>query len=245
MNTRSRSLLLAFGAIVAFALTLALGNWQLDRAAQKEAIQSALVVEGRKPVVDTATLLATSEKGTLIKQRAALQGNWLADKTVFLDNRQMNAKVGFFVVTPLQLKSSTEVIWVQRGWIQRNFEDRALLPRIETPSGLVTVEGRISPPPSKLYEPGAPSTGAIRQNLDLEQFKAESGLPLLPVMLHQTGAPSEGLLRDWPAVNLGIDKHYGYAFQWFALSALIALLYLWFQVLQPYIHRTKDSTPHV
>jgi surfeit locus 1 family protein len=184
-------------------------------------------------------------KTALIKQRAAVQGVWVADKTVFLDNRQMNAKVGFFVLTPLRLTGSTDVVWVQRGWIPRNFEDRALLPRVATPEGVVTVEGRIAPPPSKLYELGASPSGPIRQNLDLEQFKAESGLPLLPVTLQQTGLASEGLLREWPAANLGMDKHYGYAFQWFALAALIAFLYLWFQIIQPYFHRTKDSKPHV
>ena len=245
MISQTRSLLTRLGALLAFGITLALGNWQLDRAAQKVAIQVAMDIEGRKPIVATATLLAAPDKTKLVKQRAVLQGTWVAEKTVFLDNRQMNAKVGFFVVTPLQLNSSDAVIWVQRGWIQRNFEERALLTRIATPDGLVSVEGRIAPPPSKLYELGAPSTGAIRQNLDLEQFRTETGLPLLPVMLQQTGAPSEGLLRDWPAVNLGIDKHYGYAFQWFGLAALIALLTLWFQVVQPYLHRSKDSQPHV
>jgi surfeit locus 1 family protein len=245
LNAQVRSLLTKLGALIAFGITLSLGNWQLDRAAQKEAIELAMDVEGRKPIVETATLLAAADPTTLVKQRAVLQGSWVADRTVFLDNRQMHAKVGFFVVTPLQLKGSDRVVWVQRGWIQRNFEERALLSRITTPGGMVTVEGRIAPPPSKLYELGAPSTGAIRQNLDLEQFRAETGLPLLPVMLQQTGAASEGLLRDWPAVNLGIDKHYGYAFQWFGLAALIALLTLWFQVIQPYRHRSKDSLPHV
>ena len=245
MNAKRRSLLLTLGAIFFFALTLALGNWQLDRAAQKEAIQLALEVQGRKPVVSAAELIASPNKTALLKQRAVVRGVWVADKTVFLDNRQMNAKVGFFVVTPLQLVGSTDALWVQRGWIPRNFEDRAKLPRVETPEGVVTVEGRIAPPPSKLYELGPSSPGPIRQNLDLEQFKAESGLPLLPVILQQTGPASEGLLREWPAANLGIDKHYGYAFQWFALAALIALLYLWFQIIQPCLHRTKDSKPHV
>jgi len=115
---------------------------------------------------------------------------------------------------------------------------------VETPSGVVTVEGRIVPPPSKLYEPGSAASGTIRQNLDLDQFRAQTGLLVLPVTLQQTGAASEGLLREWPVVGLGIRQHYGYAFQWFALSVLIALLALWFQ-LSTYLHRAKDSTHHV
>ena len=51
--------------------------------------------------------------------------------------------------------------------------------------------------------------------------------------VQQTGAASEGLLRDWTEPGSGVEKHYGYAFQWFALSALIAILYVWFQFIAP------------
>jgi surfeit locus 1 family protein len=108
-----------------------------------------------------------------------------------------------------------------------------------------TLEGRIAPPPSKLYEPGTPAITPIRQNLDLEQFRSQTGLALLPVMLIQTGQPSEGLLRDWPPISLGIEKHYGYALQWFAMAALVVALYCWFQILKPRLQRTKDSSTHV
>jgi surfeit locus 1 family protein len=46
-------------------------------------------------------------------------------------------------------------------------------------------------------------------------------------------------------VNLGVDKHYGYAFQWFGLAALIAVLFLWFQMIRPFIQRRKDPPLHV
>jgi surfeit locus 1 family protein len=116
---------------------------------------------------------------------------------------------------------------------------------VQTPGGVVDIEGRIAPLPSKLYEPGGPSGSAIRQNLDLAQYKVETGLALLPITLVQTGAATEGLLREWPAVNLGVEKHYGYAFQWFGLAALIAGLYLWFQVVRRMMFRPKESSNHV
>ena len=77
-------------------------------------------------------------------------------------------------------------------------------------------------------------SGPIRQNLDLSAFRVETGLPLLEASLLQTGAASEGLLRDWAAPNLGVETHYGYAFQWFSLCALVMGLYFWFQVILPY-----------
>jgi surfeit locus 1 family protein len=148
------------------------------------------------------------------------------------------------VLTPLRLQGSGAVVLVQRGWAPRNFADRTALPAVQTPAGVVALEGRIAPSPGKLYELGGAAAGPIRQNLDLAQFGRETGLPLLAVTLQQTGAASEGLLRDWAAVDAGVDRHYGYAFQWFGLSALLVLLYLWFQVARPFIDRRKDTSLH-
>jgi surfeit locus 1 family protein len=68
------------------------------------------------------------------------------------------------------------------------------------------------------------------------RVKAETGLPLLAVWVQQTDAASEGLLRDWPPANLGVHKNYGYAFQWFGLGALIAVLYVWFQIVRRFFY---------
>lgn len=164
--------------------------------------------------------------------------------TVFLDNRQMNGIPGFFVLTPLRLANSTAALVVQRGWVQRSFIDRTSVPDVPTPSGIVEVEGRIAPPPSKLYEFEGPQEGRIRQNLDLDQFSREVGIRLLPFSVLQLGVPADGLARDWPRINTGVEKHYGYAAQWFALSGLTVVLYGWFQIVRRFISpRKKHDTP--
>ena len=162
-----------------------------------------------------------------------LRGEWVPARTVFLDNRQMQGRPGFYVVTPLKLEGGGAAVLVERGWAPRNFVDREKLPAVETPPGVIEVRGRLAPPPAKLYEFAGAGAGPIRQNLDLAQFRTESGLALLDVAVQQTGAPSEGLLRDWPEVASSASKNYGYAFQWWALSALIAILYAWFQFIAP------------
>lgn len=224
-------------------VTASLGRWQLSRAAQKEALQAEIDQREHLPAVEVANLL--SGNTAMEHRRVVLQGRWLADQTVFLDNRQMNARPGFYVVTPLQLDPGPGVVLVQRGWAPRNFEDRKQLPPVDTPAGVVRLTGRIAPPPSKLFEfAGADSErGAgqghsrIRQNLDLDAFRTRTGLALAPLTVLQTGAPSEGLLREWPVVGTGVEKHYGYAFQWFGLCSLIAILYVWFQ----FIRRRKPA----
>ena len=105
-----------------------------------------------------------------------------------------------------------------------------------TPSGVVRVEGRIAPPPARLYDLGPEAAGRIRQNLDIGAFAQETRLKLRPWSLMQFDGlqgPTDGLLRDWTPPATGLQKHHGYAFQWFALSALTIALYVWFQLLRP------------
>ena len=236
-RARLRFWVLTLAALLGVAATLALGRWQLSRAAQKEALQAAIDSQNRLPAIDLAAMSPGADLVALEHRQASVRGHWLAERTVFLDNRQMHAQQGFFVVTPLQLNGSSAVLLVQRGWVPRNFVDRTALPTIESPAGLVEVQGRVAPPPGKLYEfkdTQSGQAGPIRQNLDLAAFAKETGLPLLPVSLLQTGAAEGGLQRDWPAANLGVEKHYGYAFQWFGLATLIAILYVWFQIVRRY-----------
>ena len=56
-------------------------------------------------------------------------------------------------------------------------------------------------------------------------------------VVQTAGSADDGLLRHWPAPDLGLHKHYGYAFQWFALCALIVGLYVWFQIVRPRLAR--------
>ncbi len=230
---RPRFWLVTAAALLVAATTFSLGRWQMSRAAQKEAMQAAIETQAGLLVLDGRALLAIKNSTEAVYRQARLRGTWRPEHTVFLDNRPMAGKTGFVVVTPLVLEGSARVILVQRGWVQRDFANRTRLPDVSTPSGLVTIGGRIALPPSKLYEFKGIESGRIRQNIDVDNFAGEIGLPLLGVSLLQTGVADEGLLREWPAPNRGVDKHYGYAFQWFGLCALVVFLYLWFQVVSP------------
>jgi len=232
-------------ALLAFATATALGRWQLSRAAQKEALQASIDAQRDFPPLEMASFLAIEDVASEMHRRVRLRGLWLADRTVWLDNRQMHGGTpGFYVLTPLALEGSQQTVMVQRGWVQRNFVDRTQLPSITTPTGIVEVTGQIAPPPSRLLELGGKATPSaedaaarsspIRQNLALDAFRDETALPLrTDLTLLQTGAASEGLQRDWPPPALGVERHYGYAFQWFGLALLVAILYVWFQIIAP------------
>ncbi len=233
---------LTLAAVLTFGGTFSLGQWQLRRAAQKEAVQAMVESKDALAVLDNGALAAFENPGDGLYRRAVLQGVWQPGHTVYLDNRSMGGRTGFWVMTPLALEGSQRMILVQRGWIPRDFTDRTRLPKVLTPAGVVTVEGRIAPPPAKLYEFKGADLGAIRQNLDISAFRHETGLALLDVSLVALGAPGDGLLREWAAPNLGVEKHYGYAFQWFGLSALVLGLYAWFQLILPLRRRYRRSS---
>jgi len=258
---RGRRWLVLVAAVVGASLTARLGVWQLDRAQQKISRQRSLDERALLPALRPAEL-ARDAAGAALQhhRRITLQGRWLAERTLFLDNRQMDGHQGFFVVTPLLLPDGDAVL-VQRGWLPRDFQDRTRLAPVYTPAGLVQVSGRIAPPPAKLFEFDGSELGAIRQNLDLVLFSREIRVALRPLSLVQTEAeqqvslPAEaaagpdsavdanaaGLLRHWAAPAADVGKHHGYAFQWFALCALITGLYVWFQLIRP---RVQARTQH-
>jgi surfeit locus 1 family protein len=227
--------LLTAAALAGVVVTAALGFWQLSRADQKLALQAAMDDQQKRPMLGSTALTGTVVGPEALYRLTTLRGSWIGRDTVFLDNRQMNGKQGFFVLTPLRIENSANTVIVQRGWVQRSFTNRTQLPVVPTPPGLIELSGRIAPPPAKLFE-FAPSRGAlIRQNLDLAGFSQEIGVPLAPVSVLQLSPAADGLMRDWPAVNLGVEKNYGYAFQWFALCGLIVFLYGWFQIVRRFI----------
>ena len=240
LSERQRRVVVAVAALAMAALTARLGVWQLDRGHQKMALQQALTERGSLPPLDAAALPRDAEAAALMHHRTVrLHGRWLAERTVYLDNRQMDGRPGFYVVTPLELRPGDAVL-VQRGWLPRDATDRSRLAPIVTPTGEVDILGRIAPPPARLYDFGGAASGPIRQNLALDAYAQEIGTGLRPLSILQladTSPAADGLQRDWPQPAVGVERHWGYAFQWFGLCALIVGLYVWFQLVRPRRHR--------
>ncbi|MBL8389732.1 MAG: SURF1 family protein [Hydrogenophaga sp.] len=233
MSVRARFWLVTAATVVTVSVTASLGLWQLGRADQKRQLQSQIEQRMAQPALSTAQVVSGGGSDTLLHRAVTLRGTWLYSASVFLDNRPMAGRSGFILVTPLQLQGAAQAVLVQRGWVPRDFVDRNRVPDVDAPAGVVEVSGRLAPAPSRLLELGAGETGRIRQNLDVEAFAREVGLTLMPLSVLQTGPSPEGLLREWPRFEADVPKHLGYAAQWFAMSALAAGLYVWFQLICP------------
>jgi surfeit locus 1 family protein len=237
LSARARAWLVLLATVIGVAVTARLGYWQLSRAHQKLERQAQIDARGQLPPLSVAALArdAPAAPGQYYR-RIRLEGQWVGDDTVFLDNRQMDGRPGFFVVTPLRLAGEPAAVLVQRGWVARDPSVRTRLPALSTPAGTVRIEGVIAPPPARLYQFATEASGPIRQNLDIAAYARETGLRLLPLSVLQIDSPTttgDGLLRHWARPAVDVQTNYGYAFQWFAFCTLMAGLYVWFQLVRP------------
>jgi surfeit locus 1 family protein len=184
-------------AAAACAAGIALGNWQARRAADKRALGEQV-------------------------QRIVVYGEFLPERTVFLDNKVRGHRAGYEVVAPLRLAEGIHVL-VNRGWVEAPAR-REELPQVRTPRGRVKVEGLMLarfPQPMQVAQSG---TGPVRQSVDLKEFASQSGLALQAFVIEQHGALDDGLLREWPRPGAGAEKHEAYSFQWYSLAALALVL---------------------
>jgi len=243
---RFRFKFVPFVATVAVvAAGLALGNWQRHRAEEKTALGARLAAgNAAAPLQLEAAGLRESAPGTpgaaLLSaaqaefRRVRVSGQFVPGWPVYLDNRPYQGRAGFYLLMPFTIAGSNMHVLVARGWLPRDPQQRDKLPAVATPSGTVTLEGMARLNAGHVMQLGsAPAlqAGAIVQNADPAQVAAASGLAMQPWLIEQGGAAGPGddaqLVRDWPAPELGVDKHRGYAFQWYALAAMALIFFVW------------------
>jgi surfeit locus 1 family protein len=208
-------------AAAACAAGIALGNWQAGRAAEKRALGAELERSlASSPVELRADMPGTEE---LVWKHVAARGRFIDEHTVYLDNKLRRGRPGYEVLTPLRLDGMH--VLVNRGWVPAA-RSRQALPEVSTPQGEIRVEGLALARVPRALEVGAPAPGKVRQNLDLDQFATETGLQLVPLVIEQHSPAPDGLLREWPRPDAGVEKHQSYALQWYSLAGLAVVLFV-------------------
>ena len=209
---------LVAGFVVA-VLTLQLGNWQVRRAAEKTELQARIEAGAAAGAVAPAGSADVAEWRTV-----ALAGEWQPAGTIYLDNRVHRGRVGYHVLTPLRLSDRSGDVLVNRGWVAGN-TDRRRLPPVTSPAGPVEVAGTVRRPETRPFTLAeAAGHGQVWQYLDLDRYRESSGFAVRDWIVLQTSAAPDGLVRDWPRPDAGIDRHHGYAFQWYSLAGLSLVL---------------------
>ena len=228
-------------AVAGIALTAAAGNWQLDRAHEKERLQQAY----DRGVAEAAVILSTApvEAQSLLFRHIEATGEFVPRAAVLLDNKVLAGVVGYHVIMPLKIAGSPKHVLVNRGWIAAE-AGRSRLPDVRTPAGSVTVVGIAVLPGRFLELSGAEAGGPVWQNLTIERYRRRMQLDIQPVVIEQQNDPGDGLVRSWSRPDFGIARHYGYAVQWVSLCGLIAFLYVFFHARRARPEKdTENSAP--
>jgi surfeit locus 1 family protein len=209
---------------VGIAATLALAHWQLGRAQEKEGARAQLEARAKEPPM----VLSAAEVQTENVQwrRVTVRGRFNPGHAVFIDNRVYHGIPGYHVVMPLAIGGGERYVLVNRGWIAGT-GDRSRLPQVRTPAGMVEITGLAVVPGRRFLELGSGVVeGQVWQNLTLERYRRAVPIALQPVMIQQESPLDDGLVRAWDKPDLGMERHFGYAFQWLALAVTILVIYL-------------------
>lgn len=213
-------------AATVVAAGISLGQWQMRRAAEKEAVEQKLAARAAAPPVFLDFAPASVDQ--IEYRRVVVKGEFVHDWPVYLDNRPYRGIAGFQLLMPLKIAGLGHVL-IARGWLPRDPGSRTRLPPVTTPAGLVEIRGVAKRDPGHLLQLGQIARlqpGAIVQNLDIAEFSRASKMAMQPFIIEQSSDMQDGLVRDWPRPSAGIEKHLGYAFQWYALAAMAAIFFV-------------------
>jgi len=205
-------------------VTALLGDWQLNRAAYKAELEARIREAARLPPVHIGS--GTIEPRSILYHNVEARGEFDPDRTVYLDNRLHQGRAGYRVLSPLKIAGSSRYVLVDRGWVAAG-PDRRQLPRVVTQAGEVEVAGMATPANPPVFELSKQvQAGKVWQNLTVDRYRSQFALDLQPIIIQQHNDLPDGLVRDWQAPSLGIERHRAYALQWFSMALAILVIYV-------------------
>ena len=197
-----------------------LGFWQLDRAGQKRQLASTQETRRNAPVLELDGRVLDSDD--VEHRMLEVSGIFIPEKSVFVENRKFQGKIGFHVISLMKLESSNRYLLVNRGWVRT--------PPKEEQSAAVRVTGRAVvplPPAIQLGGGFAPDSSQQRWPFfTLESYSAWSGLAVYPFMVLQSPDDAHGFVRSWASKPVDETMHIGYALQWFAFALIVAVIWV-------------------
>lgn len=220
-------------AAVLIAGTVSLGNWQTRRADTKLALQAQADAADRvAPLEITPTPASIEAVASSLPRRVRLNGTFEPGGSIYLDNRTLNGIAGLYVITPLVIGDGLPAVLIDRGWMPRDMQDRKRIAAPTPSPGRVTIEGVAVARPSTLFElgdQGEREVPGLWHNLDYAAYERTTGRSVarFVVRQHDGSNAAGGLRREWPQPVSGVEKHRGYAVQWYSLAALITIFTAW------------------
>lgn len=219
--------LLTVLAVVAMAVLLSLGTWQVQRLAWKEALVATIDARVAAPPKPLSEIEASNAAGDDIDyQPVEASGEFVhADEQFYFATH--DGQSGWFVYTPLALGGG-RFVFVNRGFVPYDRKDQATrLPG--QIAGKVAVQGlaRVAPTekPSSILPDNDPAKNVYYWK-DLHAMEAQAGLApasVLPFFIDAGPAANPGGLPVGGVTIVSLpNNHLQYAVTWYGLAAALA-----------------------
>lgn len=227
---------------VLLCLFVSLGAWQVNRAEEKRQILEHYMLRSQR--APTQLRLPLQDPGSWRYVNVRVKGWFDADRQFLLDNQVKQGIAGYHVLSPLRL-NDTEAVLVDRGWIPAG-DDRSALPDTRVTDTAVELLGYVYIPYGEAFHLGAlddsePTWPRRVQYIDFTEMAKRLGYPLAELVLRLNPESPHGYRREWRTIPFSPERHLGYAVQWFALAAVLIVIYIALN-----LRRTKASprAPH-
>ncbi|TVP13845.1 SURF1 family protein [Shewanella sp. KCT] len=244
-TVRGGTIFLVLVTLLVFTILVKLGLWQLDRAAEKQALQQALTLKQTAAPLDYQSLLVLAERGSLTGYRLEVKATPVDAPIILLDNQVYEGRVGYLAYQVMRVETEIEadapLLLVELGFIDSGL-DRQKLPQLTKLRREETLSGRVyqraSNPLSQhlLAEMGSPMR---IQNLNLPELSQTLKLPLAPAILQPETIPGSALPHPWQPIPMSAQKHQGYALQWFSMAAVFLMLMTYLLIFK---RKNKESS---
>lgn len=210
-------------ALVVFAILIALGTWQLQRKAWKEALIARIEARGHLEPPAAPPAPAAWDPTRDEFERVRVTGTFLNDLEVpvygLAPGEPGRALQGFYIVTPLREADGTLVL-INRGVVPTALKDPATRAAGQ-PSGPVSVTGILRA--SEVRGAFVPESDPARNSWftkDIAAIAAAKGLgTVMPYLIEADATPNPG---GWPrGGQLQVDlpnNHLQYAFTWYGMA---------------------------
>jgi surfeit locus 1 family protein len=231
MGSRRDLAFLAF-SVLALALLVWLGAWQVQRLYWKEDLIGRLTAQAQSEPVPVSEVEARAAAGEDIEfMRATATGRFLHDSELFVFTT-VDGEMGWKVVTPLE--TGETAVLVDRGFIPYDLKAPDTRPD-SRPGGTVSITGVVRPRDSApaIFVPDNDVDANIWHWWALPAMTEAAGVErTAPFVLQAEPRPGD---PTWPRASTPDpadipNRHLGYAITWFGLAAMLLAvngLYLW------------------
>ena len=209
--------------VTTIAFLTSLGFWQLDRANEKRAIDAS-IQKANTGIVE----LITDENRLLEKEyyQVRLKGQYQSNKQFIYDNQIVDQVSGYYVLTPFKLEGQPSTIIINRGFIPWN-GDREKLADVSIEKTKSEIKVQISKP-IKRIELKSSEIGnnfpVLIQAVDLVKMSELAGIDFSSMVGLLDASMDDGFVRKWEPYTGSIEKHIGYAVQWFLMAIVLGII---------------------